>query len=100
MANANPTDSRDPDSCADADQQMQGAVMALVLLAHPAVFTLSELVHELTESDDFAETDAVGRAVRDLAGNGLLHKQGICVWPSRAALHCERLESGWCGGQA
>jgi hypothetical protein len=99
MAKANPTDPRDPVSCAEADRQMQSAVMALVLLAHPAVFTLSELVHELTESDEFAETDAVGRAVRDLAGIGLLHQQGICVWPSRAALYFERLGSGWFGGQ-
>jgi hypothetical protein len=99
MAKANPTDPRDPVSCADADRQMQGAVMALVLLAHPAVFTLSELVHELTESDDFAERDATERAVRDLAGVGLLHRQGICIWPSRAALHFEQLESGCDGGQ-
>jgi hypothetical protein len=55
--------------------------------------TLSELTRELiNDPDDSAQRDTVKQAVRDLTGIGLLDRQGIFVLPSRAALHCARLE--------
>ena len=65
----------------------------MVLLAeHPVQLTISELARELIEDpDDFGQRDAVKRAIRDLAGVGLLHRQGIFVLPSRVVLYYERL---------
>jgi hypothetical protein len=79
---------------AEQDAIVQHALLELVLAEHPAQLTIAELIRELADDpDDFGERDDVERAVRDLGGVGLLHRQGICVWPSRAALHFERLDS-------
>ncbi len=65
----------------------------LVLAMHPDHFTLDELIREMTAgSHDFAERDAVERAVRDLVGAGLLRRCGELVLPTRAAVHFHRLE--------
>ena len=95
MADANPTDRGlgDPFSCLEDDAKAQGAVLAVLLAEHPAQLTLAELVRQLTDNpDDFGQRDAVERAVRDLVGIGLLHRQGSFVVPSRIALYYERLE--------
>lgn len=99
MAKANPTDPSDPISPAGADERVRSGVLAVLLAEHPTQLPLPELVRELIrDPDDFAERDAVERAVRDLVGVGLLHRQGIFVLPTRAALHFERLESKFHGG--
>ena len=57
-----------------------------VLALHPTPVTLDELVGEIAgEGEDFGQRDAVERAVRDLAGCGLLHRSEALVLPSRAA---------------
>jgi hypothetical protein len=77
------------------DHAVQAAVLALVLSLRPDQLTLSELIREMViESADFAECDAVERAVRDLVGAGLLHRSGELVLPTRAAVHFHRLEAG------
>jgi hypothetical protein len=49
--------------------------------------TLSELIRELTGGQaDFAERDRISRAVRDLAGVGLLRPAAELVLPTRAAV--------------
>jgi hypothetical protein len=72
---------------------MQSAVLTVLLTEHPVQLTISEIARELVEDpDDFGQRDAVKQAVRDLAGVGLLHRQGIFVLPSRVALYYEQLE--------
>ncbi len=77
------------------DEAVQSAVLALVLAMHPDRLTLVELMREMVgDSEDFAERDAVQRAVRDLVGAGLLRRSGELVLPTRAATRFHRLEGG------
>jgi hypothetical protein len=49
------------------DIRDQGITLMHVLHRHPTLLTIPELVREITSgSEDFAETDAIERAVRDL----------------------------------
>lgn len=80
----------------DEDDREEAAALRLVLELHPAALTLDELNRELTGggSRDFSEFDATQRAVRDLAGSGLLHRpaEDEMVRPTRAAV---RLHDLW-----
>jgi hypothetical protein len=74
------------------DAATESAVLQQVLAFHPAQVTVAELVRELGgESPGFAERDAIERAVRDLAGVGLLHASGDFVAPTRAAVRFNQL---------
>jgi hypothetical protein len=74
------------------DTAVEAAVLRLLLALHPIQLTLGELVREIAgESKDFALTDAVERAVRDLTAAGLAHRGGDVVLPSRAALRLDEL---------
>jgi hypothetical protein len=74
------------------DVAIESAVLQHVLALHPATLTREEIVLELSgENASFAERDAVQRALRDLAGVGLLHVSDSLVLPSRAALRFDRL---------
>jgi len=74
----------------DEDDREEAAALRLVLELHPAALTLDELNRELTGggSRDFSDFDAIQRAVRDLAGSGLLHRpaEDEVVRPTRAAV--------------
>jgi hypothetical protein len=75
------------DPPAPDEATVEGAVLTLLGVEHPTRLTIAELVRELTGSPaDFAERDAVERAVRDLVAVGLLHRHECFVWPTRAAL--------------
>ncbi len=75
-----------------ADIATEAAVIQHLLDAHPARMTPAELVRELAgEAPEFAERDAIERAVRDLAGVGLLHGGEGFVTPTRAALRLSEL---------
>lgn len=77
---------------AQEDAAVEAAVLRQLLSLHPVQVTLAELRHELAgEAEDFAQRDAVERAVRELAAAGLAHRNGEVVLPSRAALRCEEL---------
>lgn len=77
---------------ATEDAVTESAVLQRVLDLHPVLLTLAELIRELGgESPGFARRDAIERAVRDLAGAGLLHSQGAFVTPTRAALRFSEL---------
>ncbi len=81
-------------SPAAADAATESAVLQQVLDLHPVQVTAAELVREVGGgSPGFAERDAIERAVRDLAGAGLLHSQGELVTPTRAALRFSELLS-------
>lgn len=74
------------------DAASESAVLQLVLDSHPAQVTVAELVRELGgELPGFAERDATERAIRDLAGVGLLHRHDEFVLPTRAALRFNQL---------
>lgn len=92
MATSNPTGPSDSRHLTtwDEDEQVEAAVLRLVLEFHPDAFTKDELLREMTQggSTEFSEVDANERAVRDLAAAGLLHPLGDeeFVRPTRAAL--------------
>lgn len=74
------------------DRGFEAAVLQQVLAIHPSPITVAELVNEIAgKGCDFAQRDAVQRAVRDLAGCGLLHLSAALVLPSRAALRFDEL---------
>ncbi|HEY6550289.1 MAG TPA: hypothetical protein VIY71_03710 [Solirubrobacterales bacterium] len=76
----------------DEDRAEESAVLQHVLALHPAAVTVDELVRELDpDRDSFSQRDAVERAVRDLAGAGLLHRSESLVLPTRAALRFDQL---------
>ena len=69
------------------DIRDQGVVLIHVLHRHPTLLTIPDLVREIASgSEDFAESDALERAVRDLTGVGLLHCPNGLAMPSPAAL--------------
>ena len=68
-------------------------MLAFLIDLHPTRVTVDELPFAL-DTKDFAEKDAIARAVRELTAVDLLRPEGELIGPSRAALHFERLERG------
>ncbi len=88
-------DSLDPSSPAGEDRSNESAILALLLLLaeYPVQLTMSELVLVLHgDIDLFEPRDAAERAVRELVGAGLIHRQDKFLVPTRAALYCDSLE--------
>jgi len=74
------------------DAATESAVLRQILDFHPVLVTLAELIREIAgETVDFAERDAIERAVRDLTGAGLLHSHDALLLPTRAALRFNEL---------
>lgn len=74
------------------DETMESAVLRQLLDLHPTRLTLEELAREFgADSGGFTERDSVERAVRGLAGAGLVHRGEEFVAPSRAALRFSEL---------
>lgn len=100
MAGTNPTGQGIAKCLAthDEDEREQVAVLHQVLELHPAALTQDELIRELTGGGprDFDEMEWVQRAVRELAGFGLLHRLGEeeAVRPTRAAVRYFELTGG------
>jgi hypothetical protein len=92
MATEDPTCSC-AETTASADRRMEGVVLGVLLDEHPTRLTVYELAFTL-DAKDFAEKDAIARAVQELAGAGLLHRDGELVGPTRAALRFNALEAG------
>jgi len=95
MADQNPTDRALPDSAspAEADRKTEAAVLAFLLDEYPNRLTIPEVGWAMNpRGPQFAEGDAVERAVRELVGAGLLRCDGGLVAPTRPALYCHRLE--------
>ena len=77
---------------AEADAKTERAVLGFVLSLHPTRLTQGELTRALAEDpEDFAQRDAIVRAVGELVVAGLLHRDGAFVAPTRAALHFDQL---------
>lgn len=80
---------------AEEDAAVESALLAHLLALHPASVSEEELRREfLADPEDFAEADALERAVRDLVAAGLLRRAGDGVVPSRAALRFDELLGG------
>lgn len=78
------------------DTAVETGVLALILARHPAQLTLAELIREMADDpDEFRQVDAIHRAVRDLGGVGLLHRNGDFLVPSQAALRFNHLSGSW-----
>lgn len=73
---------------------MEKAVMTLVILAEPRLTKLSDLVYELTVSDDVAERENVEHAVDELEAAGVVSRRGNSVSAGEAALRLFSL--GFC----
>jgi hypothetical protein len=79
------------------DATIEAAVLRQLLALYPVQVTVAEMVRELAGEEageggvDFALSDAVARAVRELGAVGLLHRNGELLLPSRAALRLEEL---------
>lgn len=74
------------------DEGVESAVLRQLLDLHPTQLTLAELSREMGgECGDFAERDAVERAVRELTAAGLLRRGKEFVVPTRAALRFSEL---------
>jgi hypothetical protein len=94
MSCDNPTDrgSGDLPTPAEEDAKTERTVLMRVLTLHPTHLTMPELATEvLDDPNDFAEGDALARAVRDLGIAGLVRMNGVVVAPTRAALHFHSL---------
>jgi len=89
MAEENSMD-RGPSDCPSnevQDLRDQGSVLIHVLTLYPTHLRLSELIQEVSAgAADFAQRDAIERAVRDLTAVGLLFRSDGLVLPTRAAL--------------
>lgn len=86
------SDTDDSWTPAAEDAATESAVLQQLLEFHPTQVTVAELVRELAgEPLDFGERDAVERAIRELAGAGLLHRHDAFVIPTRAALRFNEL---------
>jgi hypothetical protein len=78
---------------AEEDARTEAAVLRWLLALHPVRITFAELLREVcADPDDFAQRDAVDRAVRDLGQVGLVHRGDELVAPSRAALRFAELD--------
>jgi hypothetical protein len=80
---------------AEEDARTEAVVLRWLLALHPVQITFDELLREVCEEpEDFAQRDAIERAVRDLVTTGLAHRNGEFVVPSRAALRLDELLGG------
>ena len=95
MADENPTGraSLDPSSPAGEDRRTESAVLALLLDEHPSRLTMDELILVLCADPGRGDPkDAAQRAIGELVGAGLVHRDGSFLTPTRAALYFHRLE--------
>lgn len=80
---------------AQEDEIIERSLLTQALVLYPARLSILELALQLERSwDEFAERDAVERAVRELSRDGLLACECRRISPSRAALRFEELIGG------
>ncbi|MEX0972286.1 MAG: hypothetical protein WDZ46_03410 [Solirubrobacterales bacterium] len=77
------------------DLRDQRVVLTHVLTLHPTYLVVPQLVQEIGGGiEEFAEGDALERAVRDLTGLGLLQCPSGLVMPTHAAIRFDALLGG------
>jgi len=95
MSCDNPTRSteNDPTQPAEADRQIERAVLAYLIDQHPSRLTIPALSQALSEpGGDSGDNDAVERAVRELNRVGLIDCRDGRAAPTTAAIYFARLE--------
>lgn len=76
------------------DAKVEAAILQLLLAMHPAQVTFAELARLMAmDPVDFDQRDTVDQAVCELAGSGLLHRNGEAIFASHAAVRCDELLS-------
>jgi hypothetical protein len=76
------------------DDQVQQAILSLMVGIYPAQLSMEELVREMTDQPhDFAGRDRIEIAVRALTGAGLLHAHGQFLFATRAAVRADELNA-------
>ncbi len=76
----------------EQDTQTQRAVLLHALSSDPAILSDDEVILAIAEdAEDFAERDAVLRALRDLSGYGLMHYRHGFAQTTRAAVRANEL---------
>jgi hypothetical protein len=75
------------------DARLESALLQRLLDLHPARVTTDELIRDLTgDEPDFATRDGIDRAIRELAGAGIIHRSDDgFVSPTRAAVRLGEL---------
>ena len=74
------------------DARVEAAALRRLLELHPAHVSIEELTRELgADPEAFDQRDAIERALRELAGSGLVHRNRDFVFPSLAALRFSEL---------
>lgn len=92
MSCDNPTDCAERHPNAE-DAKAERAVLVFLLEEHPSQLTIPEVSRALNaHPGNFRSDDAVERAIRELAGGGLLYCHNGLAAPTRAALYFARLE--------
>lgn len=77
------------------DEIIERSILTQVLILHPTQLSILELALRVDRDwQDFAQKDAVERAIRELSRDGLLACDCRRIWPSRAALRFEQLLGG------
>jgi len=79
---------------AQEDEIIQRSVLTEVLVLHPAQLTILELALRVEADQQCCEQDAVERAVRELARDGLMTCDCRRLAPSRAAVRFDELLGG------
>jgi hypothetical protein len=77
----------------ERDLKTQGAVLDLLLITGPDVMTAKELEAALADEVSLADEGAIGWAVENLTGMGLLERDGERVRPTPAAVHFHMVAS-------
>lgn len=74
-------------SPAELEAQRESDVLLHLFDAYPALFSLDELLSELTPPGTSAsnQRDGFETAISDLTARGLLHQHDSYLWPTRAA---------------
>lgn len=77
---------------ASPPDMLAAATLVIVVDEHPAHLPLHELTLILCDgTDDWAQQDAVGVALRQLVSDGLVHRQGTFYFATHAADRSEQL---------
>ncbi len=76
------------------DEIVERSVLTEVLVLHPAQLTILELALRVEVDQQCCEQDAVERAVRELARDGLITCDCRRLAPSRAAVRFDELLGG------
>jgi len=79
-------------SPAQEDEIIERSILTQILVLHPTQLSILELALRLERNwQDFAQKDAVERAVRELSRDGLLACDCRRISPSRASLRFDEL---------